>query len=140
MSKREPIRLKTTCESPGSGESVAVEVDAFLVPNTGGLFATHRDEEAEEGSPGWVLTHVPSCRATHRTFNQRDAEYLARQQYDAAPEAWKLADLTECLAAMPRQLEAWCAMMQRATYCGVSPRLLKSYADFVRDNPYEELK
>jgi hypothetical protein len=122
-----------------SEEGEGWEVEGFLVPGTGDLFAVRPvGDEADiqvDGfhGEGWAVTHLRSGLALFVALDKPDAVYVARQIYKAAPSAWALTDAEQVRKALPRSLRPWVALVQQAVIAGLSARVLKGYADFARD-------
>jgi hypothetical protein len=128
-------KIKIWC----GGENRFVEVEGFLAPGTGDLFAVRpigdEDDIRVDGfdDEGWAVTHLRSGLALFVASAKPDAVYIARQIYNAAPSAWALTDAKEVRKALPPSLPRWVVLVQRAVRAGLSPRVLKGYTDFARD-------
>jgi hypothetical protein len=134
------IRILLDVTEQEGGERTQAEVEAFEIPGAGGAFAVHDCVGAGVGLGGrdgppqaWVLTHVPSGWGLGSFGSRDEAAYFARQLHGAAPAVWALPDIDSIKRAMPAPLVRWAKEVLSASAAGVSPLLLKGYADFARD-------
>jgi hypothetical protein len=134
-------RIRLTTGAPDGTGGPPLEVEAFYVPGTEDLFAVHAEEVAapsqedpEASETWWSLTHVPTGYQAAFCPLRRTAVYIGQQIFQACPGPLRLADVDALKSAVPELVVQWTGMVRVYGNYGLPVELLKSCADFVRDN------
>jgi hypothetical protein len=72
----------------------------------------------------WLPQHKPTGMRCPLLWRQADAEYVARQVYDACPEVWNLPDRRACRQGIPERVGKWLRLVPRLLNRGVPRDLL----------------